>query len=323
MNALVTGAGGFIGGHVVRSLLDQGRAVKAVDIKPLSRWYQLHPDAWNVVADCRLVEDCREIVGAGVDEVYNFASDMGGMAFIETHKTECMLSVLINTHLLMAASEAEVGRYLFASSACVYPSYRQDRYDVEPLKEEHAYPADPEDGYGWEKLFSERMCRHFHEERGLETRIARYHNIYGPRGSWKGGREKAPAAICRKVATAELTGVPEIEIWGSGEQRRSYTYIEDCVHGTELIMRGDHSAPVNLGSSEMVSVNELVSIVEEIAGITLKRNYVPGPLGVHGRNSDNDLIQRTYGWQPPTRLRDGLATTYAWIHDQVARELSP
>jgi nucleoside-diphosphate-sugar epimerase len=231
-----------------------------------------------------------------------------------------MLSVLINTHLLMAAREVETSRFFFASSACVYAAAKQTSPVVTPLKEADAYPAMPEDGYGWEKLFGERMCRHFHEDFGLQTRIARYHNVYGPLGTWNGGREKAPAAICRKVIEAKLSGRNEIVIWGNGEQTRSFQYIEDALYGTKLIMHGDYSEPVNLGSSELVSVNRLVDIVEEIAGVKLRRRYdLSAPKGVNGRNSDNTLIKRLFNWEPKTKLRAGLEKTYCWIYDQIVR----
>jgi nucleoside-diphosphate-sugar epimerase len=321
MTVVVTGAGGFIGGHLVAKLLAEGKSVRAVDIKPFDEWYQVHGDAENLVRDCRNLAACREILRGEAEEVFNLACDMGGMGFIETHRADCMISVLINTHMLMAAREVEIGRYFYSSSACVYAGYKQQQYDVTALKEEDAYPADAEDGYGWEKLFSERLCRHVREDYGMATRMARYHNVYGPNGTWDGGREKAPAAVCRKIAIAELTGKHEIEIWGTGEQTRSYMYIDDCTHGTLMIARGHFFDPINLGSSEMVSVNELVSVVEEIAGITVARKYVPGFLGVKGRNSDNTLIVKEFGWEPSTRLRDGLATTYAWVRDEVAKTL--
>ena len=255
--------------------------------------------------------------------VYNLAADMGGMGFIENNKALCMLSVLINTHLLQASREAGVERFLFSSSACVYAADKQQTAEIEPLKESDAYPAMPEDGYGWEKLFSERMCRHFTEDFGLLTRVARYHNVYGPHGTWQGGREKAPAAICRKVAEAQLSDREEIEIWGDGEQTRSFMYIDDCVYGTRAIMASDIDEPINLGSAEMVTINELVDIVEEIAGIKLERNYdLDAPKGVRGRNSDNTMILDRLGWEPATSLRDGLGPTYRWVHDQVAAHLA-
>jgi nucleoside-diphosphate-sugar epimerase len=247
---------------------------------------------------------------------------MGGMGFIENNRALCMLSVLINTHLLMAAKDEGVDRFFYASSACVYAADKQTDPNVTALKEEDAYPAMPEDGYGWEKLFSERMCRHFREDFGTTTRVARYHNVYGPHGTYDGGREKAPAAICRKVIAAKLSGKHEIEIWGDGHQTRSFMWIDDCVKGTQMIMHGDFVEPLNLGSSELVSINHLVDIVEDIAGMKLKRNYnLNAPRGVAGRNSDNTLIQKVFNWEPSTRLRDGLERTYRWIHDEmVARE---
>jgi len=263
------------------------------------------------IGACRAAAD-------GVARIYNLAADMGGMGFIETHKAECMLSVLINTHMLMAAREAGASRYFFGSSACVYAAEKQTDAAVTPLKEDDAYPAMPEDGYGWEKLFSERMCRHFAEDFGLKTRVARYHNVYGPHGTYDGGREKAPAAICRKVIEAKLSGVHQIEVWGDGDQTRSFMYIDDCVKGTRMITESDFAQPVNLGSSELVSINQLVDVVEEIAGIKLKRKYnLFAPKGVNGRNSDNTLIQKVFHWEPSIRLRIGMELTYGWIYDQM------
>jgi nucleoside-diphosphate-sugar epimerase len=317
--ALVCGAGGFIGGHLTAELIRRGDRVRAVDIKPLEEWHQRFEGAENLRLDLRRREACEQAT-AGVDLVYNLGADMGGMGFIESHKADCMLSVLINTHLLVAAREHGVERFFFASSACVYAADKQKSADVVPLREEDAYPALPEDGYGWEKLFSERMCRHFREDFGVQTRIARYHNIYGPFGTWRGGREKAPAAICRKVAEAKLEGRREIEIWGDGTQTRSFTYIDDCIRGTELLMHGDVVEPINVGSSELVSVDALVSMVEEIAGVHLLRRYdLSAPKGVAGRNSDNTRIRAAFGWEPSVRLRDGLERTYAWIQDQIIR----
>jgi nucleoside-diphosphate-sugar epimerase len=314
---LVTGAGGFIGGHLVADLLRRGQRVRAVDCKRLGTWWQRFPEADNLRLDLRRPKHCERAM-AGATEVYNLAADMGGMGFIENNKALCMLSVLINTNLLLAARKYRVTRYFFASSACVYAQEKQQSPQVTPLQEEDAYPAMPEDGYGWEKLFSERMCRHFREDFGLQTRVARYHNIYGPQGTWNGGREKAPAAICRKVAQAKLSGTREIDIWGTGEQTRSFTYIEDCVHGTQLILASDVHEPLNLGSNELVTINTLVSLVEEIAGVRLKRRYdLHAPRGVNGRNSDNTRIRALLGWAPGTRLRDGLEKTYAWVYDQV------
>jgi GDP-D-mannose 3',5'-epimerase len=316
---VVAGAGGFIGGHLVADLLRQGQGpVRAIDCKPLDSWWQRFPEVDNRQLDVREIEACRAAL-QGAQRVYNLAADMGGMGFIENNKALCMLSVLINTHLLMAAKEVEVERYFYSSSACVYAADKQTSPNVTALKEEDAYPAMPEDGYGWEKLFSERMCRHFREDFGVPTRIARYHNVYGPIGTWDGGREKAPAAICRKVARAKLSGPREIEIWGDGQQTRSFQYIDDCVFGTQAIADSDIEEPLNLGSDELVSINRLVDIVEEIAGVKLRRTYdLSAPKGVAGRNSDNTRIKALLGWAPETRLRAGLEKTYAWVYDQVA-----
>lgn len=317
MTVLVAGAGGFIGGHLTGRLLAEGQAVRAVDCKQPGDWHQLHDEAENLVLDLSKAGDAGQAV-MGVEDVYNLAADMGGMGFIENNKAACMLSVLINTHLLLAARDSGVERYFFASSACVYPDYRQDEPENPGLKERDAYPAMPEDGYGWEKLFSERLCRHFLEDYGLETRAFRYHNVYGPHGTWDGGREKAPAAICRKVATAVITGNPRIEIWGDGEQSRSFMFIDDCIEGTRLLMESDVTEPLNLGSDELVTINELVSIVEGIAGVELDRVYdLSAPQGVRGRNSDNELIKERLGWAPAISLREGLQATYAWVSEQV------
>jgi GDP-D-mannose 3', 5'-epimerase len=320
---LVAGAGGFIGGHLVADLIRRGhKNIRAVDIKPLDDWYQVFPQAENVQADLREREYCYAAC-KDVRDVYNLAADMGGMGFIETHKALCMLSVLINTHLLQAASDEGVQRYFYASSACVYAACKQASPEVTPLREEDAYPAMPEDGYGWEKLFSERMCAHFAEDFGLSTRVARFHNVYGPEGTWTGGREKAPAAICRKVAHAALTGESSIEIWGDGRQTRSFMYIDDCIEGTVRIMEGEFPHPINLGSSELVTINQLVDAVEDIAGISLERRYrLDAPKGVNGRNSDNTCIRGVFGWEPSIRLRDGLEKTYAWVSEQVAQSLT-
>ncbi len=319
---VVAGGGGFIGGHLVANLLSEGRRVRSVDLKPLDEWYQVHGDAENLVADLRLTDACTRAL-AGAEDVYNLAADMGGMGFIENNKALCMISVLINTHMVQAAQERDVRRFFYSSSACVYAADKQTDSDNPGLKESDAYPALPEDGYGWEKLFSERMCRHFREDFGLYTRVARYHNVYGPEGTWQGGREKAPAAICRKIAEAKLSGSDEIEIWGDGEQTRSFMYIDDCVYGTKIILDSDILDPINLGSSEMVSINQLVDIVEDIAGVKLRRQYnLSAPKGVRGRNSDNTMIQERLGWEPSISLREGLEKTYAWIFDQ-ASALSP
>ncbi len=316
---VVAGGGGFIGGWLVRHLLESGfRRVRAVDVKPLHEWFQCLPEAENVVADLRDLSNCRRAC-RNASHVFNLAADMGGMGFIENHKAECMLSVLINTHMLMAAREARVARYFFSSSACVYAADKQTSAQVTPLREKDAYPASPEDGYGWEKLFSERMCRHFSEDFGLVTRVARYHNVYGPLGTYDGGREKAPAALCRKVVEAKVSGRHDIEIWGDGEQTRSFMYIDDCLKGTLMIVEHDIGEPINLGSSRLVTINQLVDIIERIAGIKLRRRYnLAAPKGVRGRNSDNTLIRRYLGWEPSVRLEEGLEKTYRWIFDQVA-----
>jgi nucleoside-diphosphate-sugar epimerase len=321
---LVAGAGGFIGGHLVADLFRRGHTnVRAVDVKPIEEWYQVFAKADNVRADLRDADNCIHACRESV-EVYNLAADMGGMGFIENNKALCMLSVLINTHLLMTAKEMGVARYFYASSACVYNADKQRSADVVPLKEEDAYPAMPEDGYGWEKLFSERMCRHFREDFGLETRCARFHNVYGPYGTWEGGREKAPAAICRKVIEAKAMGRHEIEIWGDGHQTRSFMYIDDCLFGIDRITHSRIEEPLNLGSHELVTINGLVDIVEEIAGVKFVRKYNLGaPKGVNGRNSDNTKIREHLGWEPSTRLRDGMEKTYAWIHDEYHAKYGP
>ena len=321
VDVLVAGGGGFIGGHLVGDLLGRGLSVRSVDVKPTSEWHQVHADADNVVADLSLLEEAMAQT-AGARQVYMLAADMGGMGFIENNKAACMLTVLTSTHMLQAARHHEVERYFYSSSACVYAAAKQTDPHVTALREEDAYPAMPEDGYGWEKLFTERMCRHFTEDFGLPTRVARYHNVYGPHGTWDGGREKAPAAVCRKVAVAEVTGNHEIEIWGDGEQTRSFMYIEDCLHGSQMIMAGDSGDPVNLGSDELVTINQLVDIVEQVAGIRCERRYrLDAPQGVRGRNSDNTRIRETYGWAPSVTLAEGLAETYAWVRDQVKRSI--
>jgi nucleoside-diphosphate-sugar epimerase len=316
--AVVCGAGGFIGGHLVQSLLNNGvEVIRAVDIKPLGEWYQASRDVENLTLDLKDKASCMK-AAEGASVVFQLAADMGGMGFIENNKALCMLSVLTNTHMLMAARDKGVERFFYSSSACVYNAEKQTNPDVVALKEADAYPAMPEDGYGWEKLFSERMCRHFEEDYGLQCRVARYHNVYGPLGTWAGGREKAPAAICRKVLEAKISGKHEIEIWGDGKQTRSFMYIDDCTKGTQMIAESEIPEPINLGSDELVTINQLVDIVEDIAGIRLRRNYNLGaPKGVNGRNSDNTLIKEYLDWAPSISLREGLAKTYAWIENEM------
>jgi nucleoside-diphosphate-sugar epimerase len=319
---LVAGGGGFIGGHLVARLLADGNQVRSVDIKPMDEWYQVFDEAENVIADLKDRRAC-DAACQGISDVYTLAADMGGMGFIENNKALCMLSVLINTHMLQAAVEANVDRYFYSSSACVYNADKQRNEDVTALKEEDAYPAMPEDGYGWEKLFSERMCRHFREDFGLYTRVARFHNVYGPYGTWEGGREKAPAAIIRKVIHAKETGDHTIEIWGNGKQTRSFMYIEDCIKGVLDIMDSSILEPINLGSNELTTINGLVDIVEDIAGVKLERKYNLGaPKGVNGRNSDNTKIKEYLGWEPGIRLREGMAKTYEWIYGEYMEKYS-
>jgi GDP-D-mannose 3', 5'-epimerase len=316
--AVVCGAGGFIGGHLVQSLLANGiEVIRAIDIKPLDEWYQASNDVENLSLDLKDKDNCLK-AAEDANVIFQLAADMGGMGFIENNKALCMLSVLTNTHMLMAARDQGVERFFYSSSACVYNGEKQTDPNVVALKESDAYPALPEDGYGWEKLFSERMCRHFEEDYGLECRVARYHNVYGPLGTWTGGREKAPAAICRKVIEAKHSGSNQIEIWGDGKQTRSFMYIDDCTKGTQMITESDIREPLNLGSDELVTINQLVDLAEEIAGVKLKRNYnLSAPKGVNGRNSDNTLIQEKLNWAPSIRLREGLALTYAWIENEM------
>ena len=316
--AVVAGGGGFIGGHLVGELKRRGfERMRAVDLKPVQRWYQQHDGVENVSADLRERDACYA-AAEGATTVFNLAADMGGMGFIETHKADCMVSVLINTNMLLASKDTGAERFLFGSSACVYAAGKQTSTDVAALVEADAYPAMPEDGYGWEKLFGERMCRHFMEDYAISVRVPRFHNVYGPYGTYDGGREKAPAAICRKVIQAQLDGSNTIEIWGDGEQTRSFTYIDDTIDGIFRIMESDMTEPINLGSSQLVTINELVDIVEGIAGIKVERNYnLSAPQGVRGRNSDNALIVEKLGWEPTISLETGLAKTYAWIHEQM------
>src|SRR5665647_1326569 len=310
---IVAGAGGFIAGHLVKELIKNGHSVRAVDIKPLNEWYQVSDKAENLVLDLRLRENCYAAVN-GYNEIFNLAADMGGMGFIENNKAACMISVLINTHLLLAARDCGIDRFFYASSACVYNGEKQTDVQNPGLKEADAYPALAEDGYGWEKLFSERMCRHFFEDYGLVTRVARFHNVYGPHGTFDGGREKAPAAICRKVIDGQFNGKKDIIIWGDGEQTRSFMYIDDCINGIQKIMYSDIKEPLNLGSSEMVSINQLTDITEEIAGYKMTRHYdLDAPKGVRGRNSDNTLIVQLLGWEPSISLHEGMTKTFNWI----------
>ena len=316
---LVVGAGGFIGGHLVKRILDNGNSVVATDIKPKEYWFQDFDTVKNYYAtDMKDISNCRKVT-QGVDYVFNMACNMGGMGFIENNKAECMQSVLINTNLLIACNENKAQRYFFSSSACAYNKDKQQDVFIEGLKEEDAYPANPEDGYGWEKLFSERMCRHFKEDYGLEVRIARYHNIYGPYGTYDGGREKAPAALCRKVIEAKKNNDDTIDVWGDGEQTRTFLYIDECVEGTVRLFESDYSEPVNIGSDEQVSINQMISIIEEISGgLKLKKNYqLDKPKGVRGRSSNNDLVKKVLNWSYKMSLKDGLSKTYEWIDEQI------
>lgn len=317
---LICGAGGFIGGHLVSHFLKQGhKNIRAVDIKPLDQWYQKFDFVENLQLDLEKEDNCA-VAANDAKIIYNLAANMGGMGFIENNKTLCMLSVLINTHLLLAAKKNNAEKFFFSSSACVYNGDKQKDPNITALKEEDAYPALAEDGYGWEKLFGERMCRHFYEDFGLETRVARYHNVYGPNGTWNGGREKAPAAICRKVIEAKLSGNHEIEIWGDGNQTRSFMYIDDCIKGSTMLMENNFRDPINIGSSEKVTINQLVDIAEKIAGVNLKRKYnLSAPKGVNGRNSDNTLIKKTFNWEPSISLETGIEKTYKWIYKQITK----
>lgn len=315
---VVTGGGGFIGGHLVARLRNMGfKRLRSVDVKPFDQWFQKFPDVDNRQLDLQEKAACDEAC-TGADYVFNLAADMGGIGFIETNKAACMLSVLINTHMLLAARDHGVKRYLYTSSACVYAHDKQTDVQNPGLKESDAYPAQPEDGYGWEKLFSERMCRHFTEDFGLPTRVIRYHNVYGPHGCWDGGREKAPAAMCRKVIKGWLANDHRMEIWGDGEQTRSFMYVDDCIEGTLRIMESDITEPINLGSEQMVTINQLVDIVENIAGVTMQRSYnMNAPKGVRGRNSENTMIRAKLGWEPSIRLEEGLKPTFEWIKGEI------
>jgi len=317
---LVTGAGGFIGYHLTNRLKSQGHFVRGVDIKE-PQFAPSMADDFRIL-DLRRWENCLQAT-EGVDEVFALAADMGGMGFISAHHAEILRNnSLINIHTLDAAKENGVKRYLYTSSACIYPEYLQTAANVKPLKEEDAYPAQPQDAYGWEKLVSERLCLHYREDYGIETRIVRFHNIFGPLGTWEGGREKAPAAVCRKVAMAKLTGNPVVEIWGDGEQTRSFCYVDDCVEGILRLMASDFADPINLGQDRMVTINQLVDIVSKIAGIEIQKKHIEGPQGVRGRNSDNTKLRDVLGWEPAISLEEGLQSTYAWIEKQVAAALA-
>ena len=314
---LVCGAGGFIGGPPVKRLMNQGHEVVCADVKPLEYWFQIFEKNSNFSLDLKEYENCLK-VSEGVEFVYNMACNMGGMGFIENNKAECMLSVLINTNMLRACLKNKVKKYFFSSSACVYNAKKQTKTFVDGLKESDAYPAEPEDGYGWEKLFSERMCRHFSEDFRLDTRVVRYHNVYGPLGTYDGGREKAPAAICRKIINAKLNNLDKIDVWGDGNQTRSFLYISDCLEGTEKIFNSSNQDVFNVGSSEQVSINQMIDIIQDIAEIKVHRNYqLDKPKGVRGRSSDNTKISNEMEWVPSINLKSGLEKTYKWIYDQV------
>jgi GDP-D-mannose 3', 5'-epimerase len=316
-SVLVTGAGGFIGHHLVKYLRSQGHWVRGVDIK-LPEFQASDANEFQLL-DLRRWEACLEAT-RGIDHVYALAADMGGMGFISNHHAEILHNnSLLNLHTIEAARVNEVERYFYTSSACVYPEYLQEDADVVPLKESDAYPADPQDAYGWEKLLTERLCQHYSEDYGMDTRVVRFHNIFGPLGTWDGGREKAPAAMCRKIAMAKLTGNYNVEIWGDGEQTRSFCYIDDCIEGIYKLMNSDFGQPLNLGQDRMVSINELADMVANVAGIGIAKRHVEGPQGVRGRNSDNTLLRKTLGWEPSISLEEGLAKTYAWIEAEVLR----
>jgi nucleoside-diphosphate-sugar epimerase len=319
---LVTGAGGFIGGHLVKSLLEDGHEVVCADIKPLDNWFQIFNKNKNYSLDLKEFENCIK-VSSGVEFIYNMACNMGGMGFIENNKAECMLSVLVNTNLLRSCLINKIKKYFFSSSACVYNAEKQSNTFIEGLKESDAYPAMPEDGYGWEKLFSERMCRHFYEDYGLETRIARYHNVYGPFGTFDGGREKAPAALCRKLINAKILGEKKIDVWGDGEQTRSFMFIEDCIKGTKKLFESDFRDVLNIGSEEQVSINQMIKIIEEIADYKVEKNFLlDKPKGVRGRTSNNDLVREKIGWDYETSLKSGLEITYKWIEKEIVKKLN-
>ena len=315
---LICGAGGFIGGHLTSKLIKEKKYnLVCADIKPKEYWFQIFDEAENYSLDLKEYENTLKVT-KNVDYVYNFACNMGGMGFIENNKAECMLSVLVNTNLLRSAVKNNCKKFFFSSSACVYNAAKQNKTFISGLKEIDAYPADPEDGYGWEKLFSERMCRHFTEDFGLDTRVVRYHNIYGPKGTFDGGREKAPAALCRKIILAKKNNIKNIDVWGDGEQTRSFLYIEDCIKGTLDVFQSDYSDVFNIGSEEQVSINQMINIIEEIADFKVSKNYqIDKPKGVRGRSSDNLFIEKQIGWKPKFTLREGLLKTYNWINEQI------
>jgi len=316
---LVTGAGGFIGSHLVTYLKALGYWVRGVDIK-LPEFSNTDADEFELL-DLRRWPNCLQAT-RDIEEVYALAADMGGMGFISSNHGQILHNnALINIHTIEAARVNGIKRYFYTSSACVYPEYLQETTDVTPLKEEDAYPALPQDAYGWEKLIIERLCTHYREDYGIETRIVRFHNIFGALGTWEGGREKAPAALCRKIAIAKLTDDPEIEIWGDGEQTRSFCYIDDCVVGIHKLMRSDYHEPLNLGQDRLITINELADIIADAAGIEIVKKHVPGPQGVRGRNSDNNRLREILSWEPEISLEDGLAKTYAWIETEVAAKL--
>jgi len=318
MKILVTGAGGFIGGHLVKRLLHLGYEVKCADVKPVDLWFQVHEQCENISIDLQLYENCLKVVDKDIDGVLNMACNMGGIGFIEWNKAKCMISVLINTHMLLACREKNVSKYFFSSSACAYNKDLQNENFISGLKEKDAYPANPEDGYGWEKLFSERMCRHFNEDFGMDTKVARYHNIFGPYGTFDGGREKSPAALCRKIVQAKIENKKDIEVWGDGEQSRSFLYIDDCVDATLLLFNSDITGPINIGSEEQVSINEMISMIEKISDYEVNKVYNTNmPVGVRGRSSDNELILKSLKWQPKLTLSQGLDKTYEWIYDSI------
>jgi nucleoside-diphosphate-sugar epimerase len=314
---LVCGAGGFIGGHLAMRLMEEGHELICADIKPKELWFQYFEKNKNFSLDLKDHNNCLK-VSEEVDFVFNMACNMGGMGFIENNKAECMLSVLINTNMLRACIHHKIKKYFFSSSACVYNGSKQQNNFIEGLKESDAYPAEPEDGYGWEKLFSERMCRHFTEDFGLDTKVARYHNVYGPLGTFDGGREKAPAALCRKIINAKLNKKNEIEVWGDGNQTRTFMYIDDCIEGTQKIFESKSNQVFNLGSDEQVSINQLIDIIEDIAAVKLKRKYLlDKPKGVRGRSSDNSKITKEINWAPSISLKSGIEKTYKWIFDTI------